>query len=116
MKLKEGQAHIHWGMDSLKFKFRDEVHSLDLREGDRGDYWNAITTKYGVVFDVNLYVEEANYLFWKSMLSDDNKDYDIGLTLYPVVESEFGEMTDTGSPIDIEIVSQVGKISKYLNK
>ena len=46
---------VYYDKAIVDLYYNDEKFTFDLKEGDVGDYWDSLTTKDGVIRDVNFY-------------------------------------------------------------
>ena len=84
----------------LAISFEGETFHFNLNDGDVGDFWHSLTTKGGVIKDVNFF-------------QDDEKEVP-NLSLYGVKKNESGEyLIDTSDEIYIEKYLQAGDQLNY---
>lgn len=84
--LENQRAVLDCWNKTLTLMFRDEIHVVNLREGDLDDNWNGVTIKKsGEVFDFNFgweYIDKDN-------IEDDVQPW---MSLYATYEDEDGEL------------------------
>jgi hypothetical protein len=91
---------VDYNYRKLTINFEGETFTFDLNEGDIGDFWHSLTTKDGVIKDVNFSQEDENEV--------------PNLSLYGVKENDKGELLiDTSDEIYIEEYTQIGNQYSY---
>ena len=86
----------------LTIRFEGEVFHFNLNDGDVGDFWHSLTTKDGVIKDVNFSQEDETEV--------------PNLSLYAVKENDAGELLiDTSDEIYIEEYAQMGNPKTYFD-
>ena len=86
----------------LTISFEGETFHFNLNDGDIGDFWHSLTTKNGVIKDVNFSQEDENEV--------------PNLSLYGVKENDEGELLiDTSDEIYVENYTQVGNPKTYFD-
>lgn len=95
--MKNNTAIVDCKNKTLVFMFLGELHTIDLREGDLPDNWNAIMDKNKEVWDVNF--------SWDDSLGE--KPY---LTLYAVTQNEDGTFPENSTQWDNYVSFSVKKL------
>ena len=92
---------IDYNKKELTLHYEGEVFSWFINEDDLSDFWNSLTTKEGVVKDINFHQEDENQK--------------PSLALYGVlnVDSPEGGTIDTSDEIVIDVYETVGNAESY---
>ena len=90
---------VNYTDKTVVLNYSGEKFKFDLNEGDVGDFWHSLTTKEGIIKDINF--------------SQDDEDESPSLSLYGVKEVDGKLLINTSDEIHIKKFKQEGNPMDY---